>query len=101
MMWMAFRRAPDLPLSDYNKVGGASGVPKAVSDDVQNYICSEKLPGSNLWIDYYENKTGQHAVEITQIPGQGGGKYYYYYLFYDKNNLRMKVKKSSAHGMSI
>jgi hypothetical protein len=76
-----------------------STVPKPVTDDVQSYIHSTGLPASDIsWIEYMEDGTGGYAVVITQeIPKSQGTEAKSHVLFYDKNNLRTKVRVYSGY----
>src|SRR5258706_3984378 len=65
---------------------------KAISDDCQDYI--QKLsPVENRSLpspSYFEDRTGQHAVEI--IIGING-RWWRHVLIYDKDNKRIKTIK--------
>jgi hypothetical protein len=76
-----------------------STVPKAVTDDVQSYIHSTGLAAADIsWIEYFEDGIGGHAVVITQeIPKSQGQDAKSHVLFYDKDNLRTKVRVYSGH----
>ena len=89
-------------VSKYHMVQLVSTVPKAVSDDVQSYIRSKNLPASDIsWIEYMEDGAGGHAVVITQeLPKSRGQDLNSHVLFYDKNNLRTKVRVYPGHRSS-
>jgi hypothetical protein len=63
---------------------------KAITDDYEAYI--QTLPAVEKKYSrvsgYYQDGTGQHAVQI-EIPLNG--RWYYYILFYDKDDKRIKV----------
>jgi hypothetical protein len=88
-------------LSKYKRVEQVSHFPKAISDDVQNYIKIKKIPFSGdeipmdgiSTIEYFEDGTGGYAVLITQeIAASQNQKTLDHILYYDKNNSRTKVK---------
>ena len=66
---------------------------KAITDDYRDYI-QNLSPKEKEFVGpilYFENETGQHAVQIeTDI---GGKDCWYHILFYDKENKRTKVIK--------
>ena len=70
---------------------------KAIIDDYRNYI--EKLPRkeryyvSDFDIRFFEDGTGQHAVQIS-IPLNGVWREHV--LIYDKDNKRIKVIKYAS-----
>jgi hypothetical protein len=84
---------PD-PLTGFHRADEADmDKNKAITDDYKDYI--QKL--SPKWkkyfgpILYFEDGTGQHAVQIeTDINGDEA---WYHILFYDKDNKRIKVVK--------
>jgi hypothetical protein len=82
---------------NYSEIQSASQIPKAILDDVQNYMLSEKISPSGILIFYYENAAHKYAAEIWQ---GSGAEIQMYFLFYDKNNMRTKVKKDSAPNRS-
>jgi hypothetical protein len=84
-------------LRKYNEIQSASQVPKAILDDVQNYMLSEKISPNGTSLFYYENTAHEYAAEISQ---DSGTEIQAYYLFYDKNNIRTKVKKDSVPNRS-
>lgn len=70
---------------------------KAIQEDYQDYI--QKLPPGERKFAYYahcfEDKTGQHAVQI-EIPLDG--IWWEHVLIYDKTNKRVKTVKYSKGG---
>jgi hypothetical protein len=70
---------------------------KAITDDYKVYIQTlspEEQKNADL-IFFYEDGTGQHAVQI-KIPLNG--IWYEHDLFYDKDNKRIKVIKRITGG---
>ena len=73
---------------------------KAISDDYKDYI--QKLPPEEKGnaipiVQYFEDGTGQHAVQITI----GLGTDWEHVLIYDKDNKRIKtIKYVSGHSYS-
>jgi plasmid replication initiation protein len=72
---------------------------KAITDDYQNFIKTlpkeESYMITDITTTFYEDRTGQHAVNI-EIPIDG--KYRDYALIYDKSNKRTKlIKYSRGH----
>jgi hypothetical protein len=69
-------------------------VPKAITDDYQDYI--QQLPPEERNyvgdISFFEDGAGQHAVSI-QIYAHDKPAYWRYALIYDKENRRIKVIK--------
>jgi hypothetical protein len=67
---------------------------KAITDDVQNFIITEKIPRADISdIVYGDGPNGCHAAIITQeIPKSQGMKILQYVLFYNKDNARTKVR---------
>jgi hypothetical protein len=67
---------------------------RAITDDVQNFIRSQKIPFTELIkVKYGENRNGRHAVVIYQEFSKSlGTKGKTYILFYNKNDGRIKVK---------
>jgi hypothetical protein len=70
---------------------------KAIMDDYQDYI--QKLPkpdGSFVGsVDFFEDGTGQHAVQIYQGIN---GTWWIHDLIYDKDNKRIKSIKYKNGG---
>ncbi len=70
----------------------------AIMDDYQGYIKSLNLEKNEEFIgafEYYENGTGQHAVDTTIGVG---GAWWHHVLIYDKDNKRIKVIKYRSGG---
>lgn len=67
---------------------------KAITDDVQKFINSKKIPQSDIsQITYGEDATGRHvAMIIQEIPASHGMEINDYILYYDKHNLRKSVR---------
>ena len=67
---------------------------KAITDDVHKFILTEKIPQTDISdLIYGDGPNGSHAAIITQeIPKSQGKKVRYYILFYDKNNVRIKMR---------
>jgi hypothetical protein len=67
---------------------------KAITDDVQSFIRSKKIPQSDISeIIYGEDSTGRHAAMIMQeIPASQGKETTEYILYYDSNNTRTNVR---------
>ena len=67
--------------------------PKAITDDVQAFILSKKIPSSDISeIRYGVDGTGRRAVRISQeIPASLGQATLEHVLYYDKNNVRTRV----------
>jgi hypothetical protein len=63
---------------------------KVIADDYQDYIQKLSLRKREfvLSINFFEDRTGQHAVNIA--TGENG-RYWKHILIYDKNNKRIKV----------
>ncbi len=88
------------PLEGWKGWGADTGyhLDKAITDDYQSYI--KTLPTRESAIAeakfsqmFFEDGTGQHAVEIS-IPLDG--TWWKYVLIYDKNNKRTKVIKYAS-----
>ena len=60
-------------------------------------MLSKKISPYGTMIFYYENADHKYAAEIWQ---GSGAEIQMYFLFYDKNNMRTKVKKDSAPNRS-
>jgi hypothetical protein len=67
---------------------------KAITDDVQNFIRSKKVPQSDISeITWGEDARGRHVSMITQeIPASQGMETTEYILYYDKHNVRKNVR---------
>ena len=83
--------APD-PLAGW-KLDFAPQLDPVIAKDCQDYI--QKLPsdekGYSHVSGYFDDGTGQHAVEIEVFVG--GTESWHYAIFYDKENKRVKVVK--------
>jgi hypothetical protein len=73
--------------------------PKAVSDDIQRFIQEKKIPASDVSeIRYGVNGSGCRAVRISQeLPASLGQETLEHVVYYDKNNLRKRVRKIHGH----
>jgi len=67
---------------------------KAITDDVQKFIRSKKIPQSDISeVTWGEDATGRHVSMITQeIPASQGMETTEYILYYDKHNVRTSVR---------
>jgi hypothetical protein len=65
---------------------------KAITDDYQDFIKKNNLILSGAITGFYEDGTGQHAVEFIAFP-HGENATWNYVLIYDKENQRIKVIK--------
>jgi len=67
---------------------------QSIVNDYQDYI--QKLPPEDKKymgpVDFYEDGTGQHAVEIEEALN---GTWWVHILIYDKDNKRIKTIKYS------
>jgi hypothetical protein len=88
------------PLKGWTGRSAESGyrLDKAIMDDFENYI--QTLPSNERAIAddkysqmFYEDGTGQHAVEIS-MPLKG--TWWKHVLIYDKNNKRTRVIKYAS-----
>ncbi len=77
--------------ASYQWVGSAN---QAISDDVQSFIRSKQIPQKDILITQYyvDFKTGRTAAEITIENHYSWWGRKDYILYYDKNNVRTKVK---------
>jgi hypothetical protein len=70
---------------------------KTITDDYQDYV--KKLPSEEMnsvgTIHYFEDGTGQHAVQIR--IGMNG-TWWYHVLIYDRDNHRIRTIKYSPGG---
>ncbi|MGA2280588.1 MAG: hypothetical protein ABSG80_09825 [Verrucomicrobiota bacterium] len=72
-----------------------SALDKAIKDNYQNYLQKHEPGYFSELPSFYEDGTGQHAVEIRI----GRDDEYTVYIFkYDKSNVRIKVMKFSDGG---
>ena len=90
-------------LNNYPSSGPLPPLDKAIIDDYKDFI--KQLPtykstfgprsesSDILSISFFEDRIGQHAVEIF-MPLRG--TYLYYVLVYDKSNKKLKIIKYSA-----
>jgi hypothetical protein len=65
---------------------------KVIIDDYQSFINTNKLIGGGGPAGFYEDGTGQHAVEFVAFP-PGENATWNYVLIYNKENQRIKVIK--------
>jgi hypothetical protein len=65
---------------------------KAITDDYQNFIEKNKLDLFGAITGFYEDGTGQHAVEFEAFPDKQNATWHYV-IIYDKENKRVKVIK--------
>jgi hypothetical protein len=63
---------------------------KAIVDDYQNFMTERKLQTIGAITGFYEDGTGQHAIEFE---GYKGHTSWHYILFYDKENKRSRTIK--------
>lgn len=61
-----------------------------ITDDYQDFIATNKLRLFGAITGYFENATGQHAVEFTAFPPNENATWTYI-LIYDKQNKRIKI----------
>ena len=64
---------------------------KAIMDDYQDFIRKDNLFVSGAITGFYEDGTGQHAVEFEAFVA--GNESWHYAIIYDKENKRVKVVK--------
>jgi hypothetical protein len=69
---------------------------KAITDDYQDFIIKNKLNLSGAVTGFYEDGTGQHAVQFAAFPPNQNATWTYA-LIYDKENKRIKVIKYDYH----
>jgi hypothetical protein len=65
---------------------------KAISDDYQSFISTNKLATFSAITGFYEDGTGQHAIEFEAFPPSQNATWHYV-LIYDKENKRVKLMK--------
>jgi hypothetical protein len=65
---------------------------KAITDDYQDFIKKNGLDPDGAITGFYEDGTGQHAVEFAAFPPDQNATWNYV-LIYDKENKRIKVIK--------
>lgn len=69
---------------------------KSVTDDYQDFIAKNKLNLLGAITGFFEDGTGQHAVEFEAFsPNQNAA--WHYVLIYDKESKRIKVIKYGYH----
>lgn len=68
---------------------------KALTDDVQKFIESKKIPKRDISdITYGKDTSGRHVAVVTQeIPASQGEETNVYILYYDKDSARTGVRK--------
>jgi hypothetical protein len=84
------------PWSAVKDYGVESHPPKSISDDVQVFIQTKKIPPSDISeIRYGVDGTGRRAVRISQTIPETEGKQisWEYVLYYNKDMVRKKVLK--------
>jgi hypothetical protein len=69
---------------------------KAISDDYQDFIKKNELNPFGAITGFYEDGTGQHAVEFAAFPLDQNATWNYV-LIYDKENKRIKLIKYGYH----
>jgi hypothetical protein len=62
---------------------------KAITDDYQDFIAKNKLDTLSAITGFYEDGTGQHAIEFEAF--NSGNTSWQYALIYDKEDKRIKV----------
>ena len=82
--------APD-PLAGWKSLGFESPN-KAITDDYQNYIQQHNMKGYAGPIQFFEDGTGQRAVQFEAFEHNKNASWQYA-LIYDKENKRIKVIK--------
>jgi hypothetical protein len=65
---------------------------KAITDDYQDFIAKNKLFLAGAVTGFYEDGTGQRAVEFEAFP-PGENTSWHYVLIYNKENKRIKLIK--------
>ena len=82
---------------------GAVHANQAIYDDVQRFILSEHIPQKDIQItQYYEDyKTRRIAAVITAENHYSWWERKDYILYYDKNNVRTRVKTVRYNGWSM
>jgi hypothetical protein len=65
---------------------------KAITDDYQSFIAQNKLSLAGAITGFFEDGTGQHAIEFDTFPPNQNASLTYV-LMYSKENKRIKVVK--------
>jgi len=69
-------------------------IDKAIFDDFANFVRDNKIPLSDIMsAEYGKDKNGRKAIFFVQkMPTPRDSEVRIYILYYDKNNVRTKVK---------
>jgi hypothetical protein len=89
-VWIAGCATPN-PLAGWKSLG-FEPPDKAITDDYQYYFQQHNMRGYAGPVFYFEDGTGQHAVEFEMF-GHIKNVSWQYVLIYDKENKRIKVVK--------
>jgi len=69
---------------------------KTITEDYQNFIATHKLSLSGAITGFFEDRTGQHAVEFDAFPPNQNATFTWV-LLYNKDNIRIRVIKGGYH----
>jgi len=75
---------------------------KLITEDFRNYIQSNQLIDSIIFIYFYDDKTGWRAIQITELKKPAEQRVCVEHLLeYDKSGARTKARKVSWHWHSF
>ncbi|MGD0252195.1 MAG: hypothetical protein ABSC01_05815 [Verrucomicrobiota bacterium] len=71
---------------------------KLISDDVESFIRSQRIPPQDIYTTYLEDGTGRHVAWVFQkLPKSWWGVQKDYILYYDEHDKRTKVVTFTKH----
>lgn len=85
-----FRPFPGSEMPPYGH--NTNHLDNAISDDYHDFIIKNKLDLFGAIAGFYEDDTGQHAIEFEAFPPNQNATWHYV-LIYTKENKRIKVIK--------